>query len=375
MRLLLLFFAALCFSLSCVREAPPQNGSAAAAEAEVEDGPRTAAIVRIGAEPFWFELAAGGPRPVPSPRHAALEPFAPWKLSRHITAFLADESRLAAAVNQEGFLVFEFPKDGEIAFQYYPDSGWDGYTVSSVFWDGRFPAALLARDGIFSDSLSPPPDPALRRFDGNVISGFEAAAFAALSPEDGWETLNILWDGAWYCRKLRRGAEAVEEAYLKAADLAGAGERSSGGAFLRAARPKDPAEAPRSPAGPLLGAALEAAGALAGKPCVFRTVSPEFTAAGVFQTGTGGDTTEILDASAYYRPGAALALLPDGRGVFHGESRSGGFALPSLPEGYVYTAICLAGENNGKYTLIVSWEEQENWNVGAAGFGMLEIGL
>jgi hypothetical protein len=369
-----LFFAVLCFSFSCARETPAENRGAASAE-EQEDGRRATAVVRTGPEPFWFELAAGGPRLIPSPQHAAMEPFVPWKLSRYITAFLVDESRLVAAVNQDGFLVFEFPKAGEITFYYYHDSGWSGYSVSSVFWFEKFPAALLVRDGIFSDPR-PPPNPALWYFDGTVLKGFEPAAFAVLSPEDGWETVDILWGDAWYCRKLRRGAESAGgEAYLKAADLAGRGERSSVAAFLRAARPKGPAEAPVSSAGAFLAAALEAAGALAGKPCTYNTVSPEFKAPGVFETGIEGDVTELLSASAYCRSGAALALLPDGRGVFRGESHSGDFALPSLPEGYAYTSICLAGETNGKYTVIVSWEEQEDWNVGAAGFGMLEIGF
>ncbi|MDR2048554.1 MAG: hypothetical protein LBP69_03795 [Treponema sp.] len=373
MRLYFLFLAALCFSLSCTGETPAENRGAANAEEQApEDGRRTTAVVRTGPEPFWFELAAGGPRLIPSPRHAALEPFVPWKFSRYITAFLADESRLVAVVNQEGFLVFEFLKKGEIAFYYYLDSGWGGYSVSSVFWFGQFPAALLVRDEIFSDP-PPPPDPALRCFDGTALKGFEPAAFAVPSSKDGWETVDILWEGdTWYCRKLRRGAGfAGEEAYLEAADLAGRGERSSGAAFLQAARPA----APASFAGAFLAGALEAAGALAGKPCTFQTVSPEFKAPRVFETGIGSDITELLSASAYYRSGAALALLPDGRGVFRGELHSGDFALPSLPEGYAYTSICLAGENNGTYTVIVSWEEQEDWNVGAAGFGMLEIGF
>jgi hypothetical protein len=338
-----------------------------------EVGQLPVAVVKTGAEPFWFELAAGGPRLIPSPEHAALEPFVPWKLSRYIAAFLADEGHLVAVVNQEGFLVFEFQEEGKIAFFYYADPFWGGYSVSSVFRFEGFPAALLVRDEIFSDPVPSPPNPALRYFDGTVIKGFEP--FAVLSPEDGWETVDILWDDAWYCRKLRRDGPAGEEAYLKAADLAGVSERSSGAAFLRAARPKDPAEAPPSPAGTFLAAALEAAGALAGKPCTFNTISPEFKAPRVFETGMSGDITELLNASAYYRSDAALALLPDGRGVFRGESYSGDFALPSLPEGYAYTSICFTGETGGAYTVIVSWEEQENWNVGAAGFGMLEIGF
>jgi hypothetical protein len=365
-----LFLAVLCVSFSCVKEAPA--GAVNGEQAPEDSRRQAAAVVRTGAEPFWFELAAGGPRLIPSPRHAALEPFVPWKLARYIVAFFADENRLTAAVNQEGFLVFEFPKEGEIAFYYYPAPDWAGYSVSSVFRFERHPAALLARDGIFSDSL-PPPNPALWRFEGTAAKSFDPA-FGILSPEDGWETVDVLWggDGAWYCRKVGRDPGAGKaDMYLKAADLAGAGEKSSGGAFLQAARPKSPAETSHA----VLAAALEAAGALAGKPCTFQTVSPEFEAPWFFETGMNDDITELVSASAYYRSGAALALLPDGRGVFRGESRSGVFVLPSLPEAYVYTSVCLAAERDGTCTIIVSWEEQKDWNIGAAGFGMLEIGF
>ncbi|MDR2143652.1 MAG: hypothetical protein LBP29_04705 [Treponema sp.] len=363
-----LFVTIVCFCLSCAKETPANPAGKPAVEEDPQQ--RTAAVIRTGAEPFWFELAAGGPRLIPSPRHAALKPFAPWKFSRYVAAFLADQSRLIAVVNQDGFLVFEFPKEGEIAFYYYSAPEWAGYNVSSVFWFDRRPAALLVRDGIFSDS--PHPDPALWYFDGTITKGTEPAAFGVLSPEDGWETKDILWgdDGSWYCHKAGRERESAGGAYLKAADLAGRGETSDAAAFLRAARP-----AKASLAGGFLADALEAAGALAGKPCAFRTVSPEFKASRVFETGMEDDTGELVDASAYYRSGAALALLPDGRGIFRGESYSGSFALPSLPGGCVYTAVCLAGENNGKCTVIVSWEEQRDWNIGAAGFGMLEIGF
>jgi hypothetical protein len=45
------------------------------------------------------------------------------------------------------------------------------------------------------------------------------------------------------------------------------------------------------------------------------------------------------------------------------EPRMDHFSLPPLPEGFVYTRIGLLGD-----ILIGAWEEQYNWNVGAAGF-------
>ncbi|MDR1507402.1 MAG: hypothetical protein LBI67_09915 [Treponema sp.] len=380
----LLFLPVLCFCLSCAREpaAPAVNGAGRPAE----DQRQTMAVIKTGPEPFWFEFASGGPRLIPSPQYAALEPFVPWKLSRYAAAFLTDDSRLVAVINQEGFLVFEFGEEGQVSFNYHPGSGWGGYSVSSVFWFGSRPAVLLARDDIFSSLDLPPPSPELRLFDGlpgrelpaGELPAGELPAFAGLSPPGRWETVSVLWggDGAWYCRKLRRDSSGGAELYVKSADLAVRGEISSAQAYLLAARPENTPEAPAFLAG-----LLEAAGVLAGKPCTWRTISPEFKASRVFQTGMEAELAELLSASAYYRKGtpaspggrslseAALALLPDGRGVFRGESYSGNFALPPLPEDYVYTAVCLAGEN----TIIASWEEQKDWNVGAAGFVMLEI--
>jgi hypothetical protein len=47
-----------------------------------------------------------------------------------------------------------------------------------------------------------------------------------------------------------------------------------------------------------------------------------------------------------------------------GETEGGdGRFLPVLPEGFVYTGLAWAGD-----TLFAAWEEQEDYNIGAAGF-------
>jgi hypothetical protein len=62
-------------------------------------------------------------------------------------------------------------------------------------------------------------------------------------------------------------------------------------------------------------------------------------------------------------------IRPDGRGAW-GEAadadtpcRVESFSLPSLPEGFVYTRIGVTSA-----VVIAAWEEQESWQVGAAGF-------
>jgi hypothetical protein len=42
------------------------------------------------------------------------------------------------------------------------------------------------------------------------------------------------------------------------------------------------------------------------------------------------------------------------------------FSLPPLPEDFVYTGIGLAGD-----TVFASWEEQDGYSIGAAGFMVL----
>jgi hypothetical protein len=338
------------------------------------------ALVRTGAGPFWFELVPDGPRLIPSPHHASLEPFIPWRLARHITAFLAGEDSLIAAVNQEGFLVFARTENGT-AFYYHKNPAWNDYSIVSVFWYGNEkprPAALLARDMVFAAAPPPPPRPAVWLLEEHGMAGMELPAFTAL-PASDWETGGLVWDGRlWYCRRLKNSENGQgKEAYLAAASLDGTASESSGAAFLEAARPRAASLAPFP-----LAEALEAAGVLAGKPCTFQAVSPEFSAVRIFQTGMRDDSTELVGGSAYYRTGTAIVLLPDGRGVFRNGDNAGTFTLPVLPEHYAYTAAGLtdagaAGTENGRVpvTVIAAWEEQKDWNIGAAGFVMLELTL
>jgi hypothetical protein len=325
-------------------------------------------LVRTGARPFWFELAAGGPRLIASPQHASLEPFIPWKLARYIAGFLAGENALTAAVNQEGFMVFERGEKGEIAVYYYRNPAWAMYSAAPPFYNSAgLPAVLLTRDTTFIERELEPPNPAFWALDEGMMVPFEPAVFAGFEAASGWETESLLWDGAlWYCRLIRRNG-ASNEVFLKTADLNGTAETASSDVFLAAAQPRAAASAPE-----LLARTMETAGNLAGKPCTFKAVSPEWDAARIFGKGLDDNITELVEASAYYRNGAALTLLSDGRGVFETSGEQGRFALPPLPENYVYTQAVLA-PGNGSLTLIAAWEEQKDWNVGAAGFMLLDI--
>ncbi|MCA1948956.1 MAG: hypothetical protein LDL24_00135 [Treponema sp.] len=80
-----------------------------------------------------------------------------------------------------------------------------------------------------------------------------------------------------------------------------------------------------------------------------------------------GGETEIVNFLGYTDSEKALVILPDGRGVIR-RSKIEAFALPPLPEGFVYTGVVLINR-----WLIASWEEQESFAVGAAGFLVLPL--
>ena len=92
---------------------------------------------------------------------------------------------------------------------------------------------------------------------------------------------------------------------------------------------------------------------------------------------------DLLIYPGYYRGGTgaeetngaiALVISPTGGG-FIGAAGADAFmirefALPPLPPGFVYTGAGVFTLAHGGATLAVlgAWEEQDGWNVGAAGF-------
>jgi hypothetical protein len=97
-----------------------------------------------------------------------------------------------------------------------------------------------------------------------------------------------------------------------------------------------------------------------------------------YYAGTPDLDGGLVEFAGFYRENSAeggayaLGIFPDGRGVYgRGEearARTAAFALPPLPEGFVYTRICLLGN-----VIAAAWEEQDGWNIGAAGFLVINI--
>jgi hypothetical protein len=273
----------------------------------------------------------------------------------------------------------------EVAVYYHRGAApWEDYSLVSFFRYGQEPAALLGRDRFFSTGEQPVPEKALWTLGPGGLRELNLPLFEGFSPAEGWESSALFQaPGGWYYRKIRRNGEEGP-LYFRAADLSGPGERISVDSFLEAA-------GPGSPAPGLLALVLEEAERLAGRPCIATVVSEEYGSPRVYQNRSGPgalDEGEPLEVSGYYRPplantgGLALALLPDGRGAYglsgagSGENslRDGHISLPALSgqgtEGFRYTATAMAGN-----VLVAAWEEQRDWNIGAAGFLLLEIDL
>jgi hypothetical protein len=338
------------------------------------------AIVEAGENPLWFEVDSGGPRLIDSPGNASLTPFKPWPLARNITGMQSREGRLIMAVNRDGFLLW-VPGPGEgLSLFHLPGGGWDPYNHASLFlFHGEW-AVLLYRDDFFIESGAALPSPRVWGISPEHPAPVpvDIPAFAALPPEEGWDLdmLRLGRDGFWYYRGVKKTGPEPEIRYLRTPDLNLLGQKSSPGVFRNATVPYTTEEAP-----PLLRQVLDGAFLLGGpgQAQVAAVASPDFPAVRYYTTGVAqGDSLVELAGYLEDRGPAgsfALAILPDGRGVWgaapaetaepseNGPYRVEPFSLPPLPEGFVYTRIGMAGS-----AVAAAWEEQQSWQVGAAGF-------
>ncbi|MDR2606848.1 MAG: hypothetical protein LBC57_00525 [Treponema sp.] len=62
-------------------------------------------IIEAGKYPLWFEFSGEGLMAIPSPAEASLTPFKPWPLARHVRAVLKHGGELTMVINREGFIV------------------------------------------------------------------------------------------------------------------------------------------------------------------------------------------------------------------------------------------------------------------------------
>jgi hypothetical protein len=210
-------------------------------------------------------------------------------------------------------------------------------------------------------------------------AALEIPAFKDLDPREGWD-VDVLTrgrDGFWYYRGISKKTARSDSGYFRTPDPAVAGEKTSAGVFRNASLPYSIDSAPV-----VLGRVLTEAFGLTGAETftVAAVLSPEFEGTRYFSAGPA-QSDQVIELAGCYLDGYgeyALVVLPDGRGVYGsrgapsgtagGDIESGRFDLPSLPEGFVYTRIGLAGN-----AVVAAWEEQQGWNVGAAGFLVIRV--
>jgi hypothetical protein len=366
------------------------------------------AILQPGEYPLWFQLAENGLvllESIDDARNSSA--LVPWPLASHFRFALAAGEDLLFTVNRDGFYKLspwkggtQKPADNESAtnagvaanaaadekvaanaadagialYRYAGGDFWRQYTAGAFFFFDGQPAALLYRDDRFLDSSAPPPDPQVWTFsaDSGAASGLEIPAFAAFPASEGWNIDSLRYGGTyWHYRAFRQGNDP-EIRMLRSVSLEQEGESVSLGVFQNSALPE-----PLSAAPPLLRELLAAAFGVstlhsAGFEQQARgftqTLSPDFQQPRFFAGGNAG-------LSAFSRNGnstasaLALAIFPDGKGfcLAGGAAAPAEFSLPVLPEGFVYTWIGLVGRS-----LFAAWEEQEDYNIGAAGFMVID---
>jgi hypothetical protein len=319
------------------------------------------AVLRAGEQPLWFRLSTQGPVLLDSIEDAVFSTaLVPWPLAAHIRFMLAQDDELLLAVNGGGLVRLQPWEEVERDTGLFYLSGgefWRHYTVGAFVFIDQRPAALLYRDDRFLDSGAALPLPRIWTID-RQLTGLEALAVPALDmfpPDEGWDTdtLHRGTDGLWYFRAIQKDGPQPGIRMLRTANLKEMGEAIGMGTFQNSALPE-----PLSAAAPLLRELLDTViekGTVA-------ALSPDFQQVRYFTKNSGDDTLLLC----YYRSKGpeALAVLPGGQGLYaRAELPFKSFTLPPLPEHFAYTGIGLAGN-----TLIAAWEEQEDYNIGAAGF-------
>jgi hypothetical protein len=260
---------------------------------------------------------------------------------------------------------------------------WKDYSVESLFVFDNTPAALLYRDDYFIDNSIPPPVSRVWGLTPRTRSIMEVPAFEELPPEDGWDLEDLVQgpDERWYYRAVKKSGTSRGVGYFRTGDLLAAGEQSSPGAMQSASQPRPTDQAPV-----LLRLVLEAAFSPGQPAGIARVISPEFPSFRYFASPAvmNNNREDLQIYPGYYQPDresgetAALVISPAGRG-FMGTAPGGYFeiteiTLPPLPEGFVYTGagVFPAAKNppsdGSPMAILASWEEQDGWNVGAAGF-------
>jgi len=363
-----------CLALSCKRAKAVDEQAAGVTPSAPVPAVAPSMFLRAGEYPLWFQFAANGPVLIEAIEDACFSSaLVPWPLAPHVRFMLAQGDTLLMAVNRDGFIRLVPQKDGYGYIGLYHFSGgefWRQYTVGALLFFDEKPAALLYRDDRFLDSGAPLPFPRVWTFAPYAAESlpFVLPPLDAFNPQDGWD-IDVLrrgGDGLWYFRAVKKNTDQPDfrpEIQMLRSDLVKGSEQVSLGAFQNAALP-EPLSAAPGPLRDMLAAVFAESGS--GLAAV---VSPEFETTRSFAADR-----EKSAVSGFYsgRPENTflLAATPQGKALY---AQTGGnvirhFSLPPLPEGFCYTGIGVCGD-----TIFASWEEQDEYSIGAAGFMVVKL--
>ncbi|MCL2068203.1 MAG: hypothetical protein FWG99_12165 [Treponema sp.] len=354
------YFVSFCFFLilSCARS---NDG----ASVQVQRTVPPIAVLQPGEYPLWFQLTDGGPVLLETIEDALYSAaLVPWPLSEHVRFVLAGEDGLLFAVNRSGFLKFAPWQGGDSGLGLFRFSGgdfWRQYTAGAFFLYDGSPAALLYLDDRFLDTDFPAPSPRTWTFNMETGKPFplDIPALEQFPAEEGWgvDSLRLGNDGFWYYRAVKNDAEAPQVRMLRTDDLSQTGEDVPLGVFLNSAM-----GVPLHDAGEPLRSILSAAFATTGAEAA-HVLSPDFLQPHFYMKDSESDPYLLVFYDSGGSEDFALAVLPTGAGLFLSGTEYQVFSLPPLPQGFVYTWLGMTGDS-----LIACWEEQEDYNTGAAGF-------
>jgi len=328
-------------------------------------------ILQAGEFPLWFQFTAEGPVLIETIEDACFSAaLVPWPLAPHVRFMLARGKDLLMAVNRDGLISLSPQEGGQIGlYRFSGGEFWRQYTAGAFILLNENPAALLYRDDRFFDSDAPLPSPRLWTFDMYAadLKPLALPSLDAFAPEDGWD-IDVLrrgGDGFWYFRAVKKTGADIR---MFRSDLAQEGEQVSGkqvslGAFQNAALPEPLSAAPEALREMLAAVFAESRSGLAA------VVSPEFPTTRSFAIDR-----EKPAISGFYSDSPEntflLATTPQGNALYAKTSSVNirRFSLPPLPEGFCYTGIGVCGD-----TIFASWEEQDEYSIGAAGFMVIRI--
>jgi hypothetical protein len=346
-------------------------------------GAAPAAAVELNGSMAWFEFGADGPRAVADVLSSSLVSFEPWPLARRSTGMAVADGRIYIAVNRHGFLAVSPPPiDGaSVAVHALFDAARFGpYSLSAPFSYRGLPSATLYRDRFFQEAAPAAPDP--RAFsvvlDAPVPVPIEPAAFAFFPLAESWDidACERGVDGSL----VLRAARTDQVAYAAADNLNSAAAPIDAAAFRSALLPRLSGTAES----PLRGALIAAAAACQDRVGIASAITDDGHGAVSFflspradadpETALAAANRPPVRAWAYSDRSRAFVLFPDGLCAASGavtDAVSGAAdrltRFPALPEGFAYTGIAAAGS-----VVVVTWEEQKEWSVGAAGFAVVD---